>query len=400
MFQILVVLFSLFSALSMAMDVEHPAYVRDKRFHLKKELVDLPGMQSSTHFIGESFIILDGKTDEPVEMNGSEKSARAATVYLALNKTRDFFVQSLNSEYVKNLKQIKVRLDISNDYSDVAHFAHDDFNPKFNNALTITPSKAQNLIEGIDSWDYEIWFRPVKEKKRRNDLNSAISQFDGSSIQSNMVSNLIQSDITSTLQQAMYNQSFSDFNGEFHLETMAVSLGMIYIFPKTIKLFTKNLKSKYYLDTASIPEVSMHEFSHVALSDFLTPKRKSPVIEGMANYFTGKILNRAKWGDHAKHHAKNMAGKNANSIVWYETKLELESLSTSDFVYKLLWKVDLALGEKGMTVIYQSRKYVNSASNIKKDLASALMRSIDELYPSQKNILKLKLQEVLQIVGL
>lgn len=400
MFQILVTFFSLLSLPAMAMEVEHEAYVRTKHFSLKKENVVLSKLTSATHFMGEHFIILDGKNESPVEFNQGEKSIKAATVYYSLMSTRDYFVQQMKSEYVRDLKPIKVRIDISNDFSDVAHFTHDDYNPKFNNALTIVPSKPVNLREGIEPWFYEIWYRPAKEKTRKSTTYMVFDQLDGSEVQENILQGIFQGEVISLTQQALYNQDFSNFNWDYHLQTLAVSFGMVYILPKVFKLATKKMKTTYYLDTASLPEVSLHEFTHIALSDFLPPKRKTPVIEGLANFFAGKIQNRAKWGHRAHGHAKKMAGKNAKGLVWYETKLELEALSTSDFVYKLLWQIDEALGEKGVAVIYQTRKHLSSSSNIKEDLTAALFKSADELYPLSKDILRLKMQKIFQGLGI
>src|SRR5690606_31722306 len=78
---------------------------------------------------------------------------------------RDYFVNEIKSEYVKNLPQITVRIDLTNVFHEIGHFANDNKDPQFNNALTI-PEGEGYPAHGIEPWGKEIWFRPSKTISR------------------------------------------------------------------------------------------------------------------------------------------------------------------------------------------------------------------------------------------
>ena len=113
------------------------AMVRNKSFHLKEKRVDLPHLTSNNSFEGKHFKIVQGKNSEAIKFTNQELRLKAATTYYHLEKARDYFVQELNSSYVKSLPQIIIRIDHTNNFSELGHFTNDNLDPQYNNALTI-----------------------------------------------------------------------------------------------------------------------------------------------------------------------------------------------------------------------------------------------------------------------
>src|SRR5690606_1307067 len=83
-----------------------------------------------------------------------------------------------------------------------------------------------------------------------------------------------------------------DVNSVFR--TFGSSL-MIELGYQTMDELTYLLGRKYFhLDSALVPEIIYHEYSHVALSDHLVLSHSTAVIEGMADIFAGFIGNTSK----------------------------------------------------------------------------------------------------------
>src|SRR5665647_2012988 len=58
----------------------------------------------------------------------------------------------------------------------------------------------------------------------------------------------------------------------------------------------------YWLDTALVPEIIYHEYSHAALSDRLVLSHSTAVIEGMADFFAGQIADSPTLAKKIKQH--------------------------------------------------------------------------------------------------
>src|SRR5690606_27928122 len=67
----------------------------------------------------------------------------------------------VKSDYVASLPKMVVRIEHTNQFSELGHFAHDNLEPQFNNALTIPAGKGLER-KGVKPWGIEIWFRPAK----------------------------------------------------------------------------------------------------------------------------------------------------------------------------------------------------------------------------------------------
>ena len=142
------------------------ALVRGKRFKPSLEKVELPNLVSTEGFDGKYFKIVVGKSNDAISFSESDEKLKlkAATTYYHLNLIRDFWVNEMHSENVKNMSKVIVRLEITNLFSDLGHYQHDSIDPHYNDALSIP---AGEPMEGVDipAWGNEIWFRPVKKIK-------------------------------------------------------------------------------------------------------------------------------------------------------------------------------------------------------------------------------------------
>jgi hypothetical protein len=168
-----------------------------------------------------------------------------------------------------------------------------------------------------------------------------------------------------------------------HIGVMAVMFGSVELSKKLDKLF---MNKYYFLDTAMIPEIIYHEFSHVALSDSLNPVHSIAVIEGMADYFATRIADTIKMYRSIKDFSTN-AEKNARSKTFYSPYFELENNASSDFTLSVLWLIKEELDnenkkrvKKGLPAvadvdqfIYSARKRVDETSSIL-DLTHALRK--------------------------
>ena len=136
-FILFVLIFST-QAFSQVTERSFEALVRNDNKKPVLEEVTLTDLISNDSFDGEYFKIVKGKSDEAIRFDADrELTFRAVTAYYHLTIARNYFINKLNSDYVKNLKKIVVRIEHTNQFSELGHFANDKLDPQYNNALTI-----------------------------------------------------------------------------------------------------------------------------------------------------------------------------------------------------------------------------------------------------------------------
>lgn len=354
---------------------------------VKKQLNDL---KCNGTFEGKHFKVVYQKSNEAISFDSDpELVKRAANVYFHLTKARNFWVHEMNSEFVKNLEQLTIRVQITNGFSRLAHYTNDNFVQNNNNAWTIPAGQTSRWAEQQDVWGQEIWFSPMKKVESRKLITSSgnnpvATQLEGLKVP--VINYTENSLIMNTLDHLAYPeyQDTSILNMVVtHLGVMAVMFGSVEISKKLDKLF---MNKYYYLDTAMIPEIIYHEFSHVALSDSLNPVHSIAVIEGMADYFATRIADTIKMYRSIKDFSTN-AEKNARSKAFYSPYFELENNASSDFTLSVLWLVKEELDnenermiERGLPpianvdqYIYSMRQRIDETSSIL-DLTHALRK--------------------------
>lgn len=277
--------------------VETPVVVRDASFEARLYRRPLVNLLGRDRIEGVHFKVVNGKSETPVSFSDDpEIVMRAATAYYHLSLARDFFVRTLNSEYVASMPQLVIRVNLTNQYNDLGHFAHDNNEPQYNNALTV-PAGEGLAGRGIRPWGTEIWFRPQKRTHIR-DLNV---RDPGIGSWGALISQFREQTRMTTLQrfmgqavQSATNENAPSIGWDSVLRTGGTVLMLELVAANAEPLSRLFSRKIYWLDTALVPEIIYHEYAHVALSDKLLLSHSTAVIEGMADFFAGRIANSAK----------------------------------------------------------------------------------------------------------
>lgn len=347
------------------------------------ELIDL---ESSTSFEGKYFRIVKGKGKETISFRDRDPELvlKAATAYYHLTLAQEFWEKKIGSNRPAALPRLTVRIDISNLFDDQGHYANDNRDPQFNNALSIPAGQTPDWIpEGReDKWGPEIWFRPKKVIDTRffpntlgpNPLTQVLTAIEHPLI--NYARNQFQ---VSVVERFFYPQyaSGSLQNDLFRFAgTVALTRFLISGSKRLDPLF---MEKWFYLDTAMIPEVVYHEYAHIILSDYLKISHSTPVLEGLADYFA------AAQGNKKKVYAKVPGRSTSQPKDPYNKKpyvhwSEANRTASSDFVLAVLWDVRDVLGEEITNrLVYQTRKYLTTeTASISDHLLRAILRSCDD----------------------
>jgi hypothetical protein len=233
----------------------------------------------------------------------------------------------------------------------------------------------------VKGWDTEIWFRPVKRihlnDLKVNDLASREFQVLVKSYRSQIHMQSFQRFLSQVV-SATINDTASSLSLESLIRTAGASVIMeagYQFFDPITKLFTRKW---YHLDTAMVPEIIYHEYSHVALSDHLVLSHSTAIIEGMADFFAGQIANSPELATHIKKY-NTYNGKDAENKKAYRIQFETTDYANTDFVFGLLWEMKKIVGEdKGEAFMYELRKKLTTDGTIKVQLIEGILQTCDE----------------------
>jgi hypothetical protein len=396
--------FSLMCATSVLAQ-EFEVVVRTENNRARIEKVQLSDLKSKDSFDGKYFKIVDGKSDEALSFNAApEKIFRAATAYYHLTKARNYFINQLNSSNVARMGQVVVRIEHRNQFSELGHFAHDNNDPQFNNALTVPAGKGLTS-RGVKPWGLEIWFRP-KKKTHLNDLkvNSLGSQ-EMKVLMAGFRNQVHMQSLQRFLAQSVtvltsdHGPGMSPLSLENLVRTVGSSLiieaGYQFIDP----ISKASARKWYWLDTALVPEIIYHEFAHAALSDHLVLSHSTAIIEGMADFFAGQIANSPKLATRIKKY-NTYNGKNAKRKQDYKLQFEMNDYANTDFVFGLLWELKNILGqEKGEAFMFELRKSLTTNSTIRGQLIEGILQTCDVMCEQPFND-KLRILKALNLRGI
>lgn len=394
---LILILALFFAVTSFAQARTFRAVVRTESNKATEEQVVLLNLESKTSFDGTHFKIVKGKSDEAIRFDADEALVfRAATTYYHLTKARNYFINQVRSEFVTNSGKMVIRLDHTNQFSELGHFAHDNLDPQFNNALTVPGGKGMTS-RGVKPWETEIWFRPTKRIhiSELNTNNLANQEFQvlmrGFRNQIHMQS--LQKFMMGAVQVAVVG---NNGNNPFSLDNIVRTAGSSLIMEfgyQFIDPITKLTSRKWYwLDTALIPEIIYHEYAHAALADHLVLSHSTAVIEGMADFFAGQIAGSPKLAKHIKKY-NTYNGKNAKRKQNYMIQFEMGEYANTDFVFGMLWEIKNILGEeKGEKFMFALRKKITTNSAIRRELIEGILDTCDEVcdqpFIDKLNILK------------
>jgi hypothetical protein len=402
------ILLSLFifsaSLFAQSLDRRVEALVRTEKNRPVVDEVVLTDLISSESFDGLHFKIVKGKSDEAIRFDQDEElTFRAATAYYHLTKARDYFVNKVKSEYAASIPKMIIRIELTNQFSELGHFAHDNLEPQFNNALTIPAGKGL-ASRGVKPWGMEIWFRPMK-KIHLNDLQ--VNDLANREFQ--VLMKQFRNQIHMQSLQRFMSQSVMALTNRtpglnpFSMESLFRTAGSSVIMEagyQFIEPITKALSRKWYwLDTALVPEIIYHEYAHAALSDHLVLSHSTAIIEGMADFFAGQIANSPKLATHIKKY-NTYNGKNAKKKKEYMIQFELTEYANTDFVFGMLWELKKIVGEdKGEAFMFELRRKVNTNSSIRVGLIEGILETCDEMC-TMPFVDKLRILKALNLRGL
>lgn len=387
------ILFSI-SNLGLAQSVscteEFDVLLRHEKYGYEFAKKPLTNLLCNKTFEGKYFKIVVGTSEQAISFDEKpEIIKKAANVYYHLSLAREFWVGVMKSEFVANLKQITIRLEITNSFSNVRHFRNEGQEQNHNNAWTIPEGHTPNFVKPKEEWYKEIWFSPMKKIEARkqiksdgeNPIHQSLLVLKDPIFQMNKNALIYQ--VLGSVVNPVYRTSSAMQAGVKRLFTLGILFGLV----EVTKYMDNWFRSKYYyIDTAMIPDIIYHEFAHVALSDTLKPTHSVPVIEGMADYFAALVSNKEKMYEKIKEYSNNN-GKNLKNRSFYHPYLEEPWNATSDFTVSLLWK-----GKKEFNMlnakriseerepiidydqfIYKMHYKLSAESNIMKDLTGAML---------------------------
>jgi hypothetical protein len=353
----------------------------NKTFYTQKELPDL---ESDSSFDGKYFRVVAGKSNEAVSFNEQNKELllKAANVYYHLTQAREFWVNQMNSEVAKQFPKTTVRIEISNPFDDLGHFANNNRTPQYNNALSIPEGETPDWVpsDKQDKWGKEIWFRPSKtiSTKELGPMGPNPVTVGLKSLEAPLI-NYTENQFNQRLIQEFYYPAYASRSLKNdvirYAGTIAVMKVVIYGSKLADPLFIDKL---YYLDTAMIPEIIYHEYNHLILSDRLMMSHSTPVNEGMADYFAAVLSKKRKI--YAKVSGfSNSAAKDTQEKKKYSHWDESNRNATADFTLSVLWDVRETLGEEiGDKVVYEARNYLQTeTSTISEGLLRAILRACE-----------------------
>lgn len=372
------------SSATYSAEIKKRAVIRDENFNAKIEEVVLPNLISENSYEGKYFKIVNSKNNKAIRFDDSEDlQLKAATTYYHINKARKFFTDVVKSKYVQDLPQITVRIDLINVFNEVGHFANDNLDPQFNNALTV-PSGNGYEPKNINPWGIEVWFRPSKEINIK-DFKGAVDygNLKGSLVTFRNETHMVnfQSFLIALLQGKI--TAATPLSSVMRLVGSSIMVEAIYQSADfTADFFSRKI---YRLDSALVPEIIYHEFSHVALSDHLELSHSTPVIEGLADYFAGKIANSKKLAMKIKDY-NLFNGKQVEKKQQYQMAFERGEYANADFVFGLLWNIGATVGADIETnFVYRMAKILTTDDSIRDDLINATLETCKEACKSPLN---------------
>lgn len=390
-------------AFSQILERKFEALVRNDNKKPIVEEVVLEDLISDESFDGEHFKIVKGKSDEAIRFDAEEAlTFRAATAYYHLTIARNYFINKVKSEYVAKMPKLVIRIEHTNQFSELGHFAHDNLNPQYNNALTI-PAGEGLQSRGVKPWGMEIWFRPSKKihlnDLRINNLQNKEFSVLMSGFRNEIHMQTLQRFIASTVMALTHEYAPSPFATENLIRTVGASVVMEFgyqYFDPITKMFSRKW---YWLDTAIVPEIIYHEFAHAALSDHLVLSHSTAIIEGMADFFAGQIADSPQLAMHIKKY-NTYNGKNALRKQEYMLQFEMSEYANTDFVFGMLWEMKKIVGdEKGDAFMFELSKKLTTNSSIRNQLIEGILETCEEQCTSPF-LDKMKILKSLHLKGL
>lgn len=384
--KLLVFIFLLSSQASFAFEATCNAIVRSGNKSLKLQKVTIKELVSKKEFRGEYFKVVKQKSEQAIKID-SEDSVRACTAYYHSTIAKDYFKSNYDLKKYKRKRAITLRIEMDLGFEESSHMMHENNGKFYNNAVTIPPSNRSRLTK--KAWHYEIWFAPKKAVKMDNSTYKAAQLITSGPFMSSLLIGVGQSQATTIGVDLVRG---STFGADFYTKTLAMSIGITAVIPYALKWGSRPFKRKIYLDSGLIPEVIYHEYTHYALSENISIDRHSPVVEGIANFFAATIGKTDSILKKTKGYSKGLLEISAKKEKNYEYYMEDSKYAQLDFTFKFLFALKRTFNEElASKLVYESTKFLGESKSmeIKKDLLTALKRSLRKLSKSKSDQYKL-----------
>ena len=352
-------------------------------------------------FENKDFKIVESTDDAPIAFGGDpELVKRAANVLYHVQRAKDFWINEIGSEYVKELDQITIRLEMRNSYSKTRHFKNVEQDENFNNAWTTPEGETPRFVKNGKKWGKEIWFSPMKVIHSRDEVKTTGENpvYKSLDVVNETVS---ESEKNNLIYKGLQIAKTPSIAGSDFITSAATNVGVIallYGAKEVSKHMDKFFVNKYYyIDTAMVPEIIYHEFAHVALSDTLKTVHSVPVIEGMADYFAARLQTDDTLYKKMKGYSLNRT-KKLNNKSLYSPYLEKGWNAESDYIVSLLWKARSNFNEANEKrtsegrealvdfdqLIFKTHFRLTEESDIMNDLTRALLNTCQQECSSKR----------------
>lgn len=340
------------------------------------------GLENDLHSF-KYFNIVKGINDEapPINEISQEDQIRVLSLGYHLTRARNYFTNVLKAEHLNNLGKITVRYDMARAFSSAKHFTSAD--AEYNNAVTHKEAN-RYALPAVKKWGNEIWFRPAKDTVTKTPKGSIPSPDI-----SDELLNLADSAIVDVTKSEALGLGLYAFNPAHYVSQFALILIMKKIVPGILDFVVSSIPFKVALDSAMVPEIVYHEFTHVALSDKIPLTGSFAVSEGIANYFAAVISGDTTIAGKLGKYGNSISPVEVNNRLRYSTKYEMNpNLAHHAFTYTYLWTMRDRVSKEVTfpnedsalifdRIVFESRKYIDFSSDltITKSLPDALMKS-------------------------
>ncbi len=383
-----IILLLILASHAFSFEVQREVLERDDSGKLKVVTKALKNLKSKTHFSGEYFKVVLGTSNEPIKMDDSTISKKAANVYYHLEKGREFF-KTIGKE--QELKEVVIRLEIQNEFHGTFHFSNPHINPIHNNATTTDAGEAEPDF-GVEAWGNEIWFRPVKKIALSKETKKQFKKTIRASIpKSTSINEDVLIYTAADVLLASDKEQALATSAEELLTNYARDAAIRWLVPELSALL---IRGKYFYDAAFIPEIIYHEYTHLIMSDYLPPVVNNTLLEGIADFFASKIANSPLLAHKLGEYGNMLQKRNALSTQLYEETLDGEKGLGTDFVLSLLYEIDKEVtrleGQDPLffaKTIYEMRKSLTVDSTIAFDLPELMLMYFPRFHRNINTIL-------------
>lgn len=369
--------------------------IRSNKNEIKTITVDSATISGSNLAETDDFRIIKSTERDSVDFTSDayseDERLRAATTLYHAKAAREYFTKVLGAPKAINQPRIAIRIEMNHPFNEFFHFVPESKLLEYNNAVTV-PGSTIRAMPDVEKWDNEIWFRSAKEEEVDNGVYQVAKIMDKMDLTVEMLKTVTDQSVQNSVVSSTLDESFRNVDYMGFTESVLYTVGIFKVAPKILIFATGKIKTKTFLDTAMIPEIVYHEYTHYALSDYVSLKRSTPLNEGLANYFAAVISNNGVIAEKTGRFSKNIGGYDGTSKLMYESKMETANSAHANFVFSYLWRLRLRLakefpdGDKlADKLIFNSRQYVKMAKKpIKDDLLPSLTRSVEDIFPKNQ----------------